>query len=303
MIAPKRPLTLRRALARFSVLVIASVGILVALPPATADAQATPAAPATTIPGIGSTDGSTAPDDKVSIDIDLDSLAGDSDPTATGEDRKPSKSIVIFLMLTLLAVVPSLLICMTSFTRIVVVLSIARNAIGLQSIPPNQVITGLAVFLSFFVMSPTLKDMNDEALQPYLRGDLTQSEALKAAETPIKTFMLANTRNTELDLMINASATGEDPDVEKVRPDNPQDLSLITIIPAFILSELKSAFIIGVMVLLPFLVIDLVVSAGLMSLGMMMLPPVFVSLPFKLLLFVMVDGWALIAHALIANYK
>ena len=197
-------------------------------------------------------------------------------------------------MLTLLSVVPSLLICMTSFTRIVVVLSIARNAIGLQSIPPNQVITGLAVFLSLFVMAPTLKQMNDEALQPYLRGDIKQSQALKAAEKPIKKFMLANTRNAELNLMLDASDTK--------KPKDTEQLSLTTIIPAFILSELKSAFIIGVMVLLPFLIIDLVVSSGLMSLGMMMLPPVFVSLPFKLLLFVMVDGWALIAHALIANY-
>ena len=197
-------------------------------------------------------------------------------------------------MLTLLSVVPSLLICMTSFTRIVVVLSIARNAIGLQSIPPNQVITGLAVFLSLFVMAPTLKQMNDQSLQPYLRGDIKQSQALKAAEKPLKKFMLANTRNTELNLMIDAA--------DEKKPKDTEQLSLTTIIPAFILSELKSAFIIGVMVLLPFLIIDLVVSSGLMSLGMMMLPPVFVSLPFKLLLFVMVDGWALIAHALIANY-
>ena len=245
----------------------------------------TPGAPTTTEPGS---------DGNVNIDLDLGGVAQDSNPDATGEDRKPSKSIVILLMLTLLSVVPSLLICMTSFTRIVVVLSIARNAIGLQSIPPNQVITGLAVFLSLFVMAPTLKQMNDDALQPYLRGDIKQGQALKAAEKPIKKFMLANTRNAELNLMLDASDTK--------KPEDTEQLSLTTIIPAFILSELKSAFIIGVMVLLPFLIIDLVVSSGLMSLGMMMLPPVFVSLPFKLLLFVMVDGWALIAHALIANY-
>lgn len=251
--------------------------------------------PSVTVPAVPTpSPATTAPDEDLSINLDLGDLGRDADPTSTGEDRKPSRSIVILLMLTLLSVVPSLLICMTSFTRIVVVLSIARNAIGLQSIPPNQVITGLALFLSLFVMAPTLKDMNDQALQPYLRGDIQQSEALKAAERPIKTFMLANTRNTELDLMVDAS--GAD------RPDDPKDLSLTTVIPAFILSELKSAFIIGVMVLLPFLIIDLVVASGLMSLGMMMLPPVFVSLPFKILLFVMVDGWALIAHALLANY-
>ena len=254
--------------------------------------------PVTTIPPVPAPGGATPTttnDGNVKIDLDLGSLAEDANPTATGEDRKPSKSIVIFLLLTVLAVAPSLLICMTSFTRIIVVLSIARNAVGLQSIPPNQVLTGLAFFLSLFVMAPTLKATNDQALQPYLRGDIKQSQALKAAEKPIKTFMLANTRTSELDLMTKAS--------KSEKPDKPEDLSLTTIIPAFILSELKSAFIIGVMVLLPFLIIDLVVSAGLMSLGMMMLPPVFVSLPFKLLLFVMVDGWALIAHALIANYK
>ncbi|MEZ5321071.1 MAG: flagellar type III secretion system pore protein FliP [Microthrixaceae bacterium] len=248
--------------------------------------------PTPTPPGAPTT--SPATDDKVSVDIDLGSLAKDSDPTATGENRKPSKSIVIFLLLTLLAVVPSLLICLTSFTRIIVVLSIARNAIGLQSVPPNQVLTGLALFLSLFVMAPVLKQMNDQGLQPYLRGDITQSQAMKKAETPLKKFMLANTRKPELNLMMKASGTKP--------PKDPMRLSLTTVIPAFILSELKSAFIIGVMVLLPFLIIDLVVSSGLMSLGMMMLPPVFVSLPFKLLLFVMVDGWALIAHSLIANY-
>lgn len=260
------------------------------------DAGAAPAqVPPVTVPAVPAPSPSTtAPGEDLSINLDLGDLGRDADPTSTGEDRKPSRSIVILLVLTLLSVVPSLLICMTSFTRIVVVLSIARNAIGLQSIPPNQVITGLALFLSLFVMAPTLKDMNDQALQPYLRGDIQQSEALKSAEAPLKKFMLANTRNTELDLMVDA--TGAD------APEDPRDLSLTTIIPAFILSELKSAFIIGVMVLLPFLIIDLVVASGLMSLGMMMLPPVFVSLPFKILLFVMVDGWALIAHALLANY-
>jgi len=212
---------------------------------------------------------------------------------APGE--KPSKSIVVLLGLTILAIAPSLAVMMTSFTRMVVVLSLARNAVGLQSIPPNQVITGLAVFLSLFVMAPTVKQMNDHAWQPYLKGEITQSQALKAAEKPIKTFMLRNTRREELNLMFKLSDTKP--------PKDPKRTSLTTLIPAFVLSELKAAFIIGVVVLLPFLVIDLVVGSGLMSLGMMMLPPVFVSLPFKLLLFVMVDGWSLIAHALVANYR
>lgn len=268
----------------------------------TATAEAAPAtrtgvaqaAPAATVPDIGEA----GPDDRdgrISIDLDLEALVDDADPDAPGEEGKPSRSIIILVALTLLSLAPSLIICMTSFTRIVVVLSIARNAIGLQSIPPNQVVTGLALFLSLFVMAPTIKDVNDNALQPYLNGDIKQSEAFKEAEGPIKDFMLSNTRNDELNLMISASRSE--------RPDDLHDLSLMTIIPAFILSELKSAFIIGVMVLLPFLVIDLVVSAGLMSLGMMMLPPTFVSLPFKLLLFVMVDGWSLIAQSLIANFK
>jgi len=221
-----------------------------------------------------------------------DAVGGDD---AAGANGKPSKSIAILVGLTILAIAPSLVVLMTSFTRMVVVLGLARNAIGLQTVPPNQVITGLAVFLSIFVMAPTIKHINDEAWQPYLKGEITQSQALKAAEKPIKTFMLRNTRREELNLMFKLSDTKP--------PKDPKRTSLTTLIPAFVLSELKAAFIIGVVVLLPFLVIDLVVGSGLMSLGMMMLPPVFVSLPFKLLLFVMVDGWSLIAHALVANYR
>jgi len=284
--------------AAVALVVVVAAGIGLVGPAPTAGAQTAPSitvpvAPTPPVPGSPTT--TLAPnDDDVTVSLDLGDLGKDSDPTKTGEERKPSRSIVILIVLTLLSVAPSLVVMMTSFTRIVVVLSIARNAVGLQSIPPNQVITGLALFLSLFVMAPTFKQMNDQGLQPYLRGDLKQGEALKAAEKPLKEFMLANTRREELQLMVKASGSEA--------PENPQDLSMTTVIPAFALSELKSAFIIGVMVLLPFLIIDLVVGAGLMSLGMMMLPPVFVSLPFKLLLFVMVDGWALIAHAVIANY-
>ena len=203
----------------------------------------------------------------------------------------PVQTLLVFGALSFL---PAVLLLMTSFTRMVVVLGLARNAIGLQTVPPNQVITGLAVFLSIFVMAPTIKHINDEAWQPYLKGDITQSQALKAAEKPIKTFMLKNTRREELNLMIDLSRSK--------RPSDPMKISLTTLVPAYVLSELKSAFIIGLVVLLPFLVIDLVVGSGLMSLGMMMLPPVFVSLPFKMLLFVMVDGWSMIARALVANY-
>lgn len=256
---------------------------------AAAPAQQPIAAPSTLAPA--TVPATTTPDGKVSIGLDLGGLG---EETPTGTDAKPSRSIVILVGLTILSLAPSLVVLMTSFTRMVVVLGIVRNAIGLQTVPPNQVITGLALFLSLFVMAPTVKAVNDQAWQPYQRGEITQTDAVKAAEKPLKDFMLRNTRREELDLMIGLSRSD--------RPDTPEQTSLMTLIPAFVLSELKSAFIIGVMVLLPFLVIDLVVSSGLMSLGMMMLPPVFVSLPFKLLLFVMVDGWSLIAHALVSNY-
>lgn len=224
------------------------------------------------------------------LDISID-LGGDGeDPTEV-----PSRTVTIILGLTVLALAPSILIMMTSFTRIVVVLSLVRNALGVQAIPPNQVLVGLAMFLSLFVMAPVLSQVNDDALQPYLEGDLTQSEALKEAEGPIKDFMLANTRTGDLDLML--SMQGGD------RPEEPEDTSLVALIPAFVISELKSAFIIGIVVFIPFVILDLVVSAVLMSLGMMMLPPVFVSLPLKLLLFVMVNGWALTVQSLVANYK
>ncbi len=213
-----------------------------------------------------------------------------------GEDSDaPSRTVTILLGLTVLAVAPSILLMMTSFTRIVVVLSLTRNALGVQAIPPNQVLVGLAMFLTFFVMAPVLTQINDDAVQPYLDGQISQSEALKEAEGPIKDFMLANTRSGDLEMMISMSG-GE-------QPEEPEDTSLVALVPAFVLSELQSAFIIGIVLFVPFVVLDLVVSAVLMSLGMMMLPPVFISLPLKLLVFVMVDGWALTVEALVANYR
>jgi flagellar biosynthetic protein FliP len=211
-----------------------------------------------------------------------------------GSAQAPSQSVVIILGLTVLALAPSLLIMLTSFTRIVIVLSLTRNALGLQSVPPNQVLTGLALFLSLFVMAPTLSEMNRVGLQPYLHGDISQSQAFDNASKPLKEFMLANTRPAELNLMTNAA--GEKP------PEDPHDVNLPALIPAFILSELKTAFIIGFVVFVPFIVIDLVVSSVLMSLGMMMLPPVTVSLPFKVLLFVMVGGWSLVVQTLLSAY-
>jgi len=291
---------LRRCLGLLLALI--GAGLSIALWTGTGTAAAAPhqapSPPGTIAPVTAPT--TSAPDGRVSIGLDLgdvgsDGATGTNGANGTdGTNGKPSRSIVILVGLTILSLAPSLVVLMTSFTRMVVVLGLARNAIGLQSVPPNQVITGLAVFLSLFVMSPTIKQINDQAWQPYQRGEITQTDAMKRAEAPLKQFMLKNTRREELDLMLGLS--------RNERPETPDKTSLMTLIPAFVLSELKSAFIIGVMILLPFLVIDLVVSSGLMSLGMMMLPPVFVSLPFKLLLFVMVDGWSLIAHALVSNY-
>ena len=206
----------------------------------------------------------------------------------------PTNAIVLLRSLTVLAVAPALLLMTTSFTKIIVVLSITRNALGLQGVPPNQVLAGLAIFLSLFVMGPVLSVINSDALQPFLSGTIPFGEAFDIARVPLEKFMLANTRPEELALMVNIS--NEPP------PATPADVTLTTLIPAFILSELRAAFIIGFVVFLPFLIIDLVVSAGLMSVGMMMLPPVLVSLPFKLLLFVLVDGWTLVVTSLVDSY-
>lgn len=207
----------------------------------------------------------------------------------------PSNAIVLLLALTVLAVAPALLLMTTSFTKIIVVLSITRNALGLQGVPPNQVLAGLAIFLSFFVMAPVLSVVNTDALQPYLDGSLSFGDAFDIARIPLEKFMLNNTRPEDLALMVKVS--NEPP------PPTPADVSLTTLIPAFILSELRAAFIIGFVIFLPFLIIDIVVSSGLMSVGMIMLPPVLVSLPFKLLLFVLVDGWALIVSSLVDSYN
>jgi flagellar biosynthesis protein FliP len=207
---------------------------------------------------------------------------------------KPSQTISIILLLTVLSIAPAILVLCTSFTKIIVVLSLTRNALGTTTIPPNQVLAGLALFLSLFIMSPVLSDMNDSGVQPYLKGEITQTQAFDAGVKPLREFMMKQTRPAELATMVKLS--------EQAAPATPDDVELTTLIPAFVLSELKSAFIIGFVVFIPFLVIDVVVSSVLMSMGMMMLPPALISLPFKLLLFVMVDGWSLIATALVQSY-
>lgn len=207
---------------------------------------------------------------------------------------EPSQSVLIIVLLTLLSVAPAALVLLTSFTRITIVLSLTRNALGLQGVPPNQVIVGLGLFLSFFVMSPVLTQMNDEALQPMLDGEIEQGEAYDRAVVPLRGFMLDQVGDDELELFVS-QATDE-------RPESPEDVSMAALVPAFVLSELKIAFLIGFVVFIPFLVIDLIVSSSLMSMGMMMLPPVLVSLPFKILLFVLVDGWGLIIKSLLESF-
>ncbi|WP_082556734.1 flagellar type III secretion system pore protein FliP [Modestobacter sp. Leaf380] len=208
--------------------------------------------------------------------------------------NSPSSAITLILAITVLSIAPSLLLLVTSFTKIIVVLSLTRNALGLQNSPPNQVLTGLAFFLTVFVMGPVIADINDLAVQPYLDGQLSIGQAYDVGVEPLKDFLLANTRGDELKLMVGLS--GEQ------MPADPASVTMLTLVPAFVLSELKSAFIIGLVVFIPFLVLDMLVSAALMAMGMMMVPPVIVSLPFKLLLFVVVDGWALITTALVGSY-
>ena len=229
------------------------------------------------------------------------SSASASDPSVTinlpgsTDGSAPNSSILLLLAVTLLAVAPAILLLCTSFTKIIVVLSLTRNALGLQGVPPNQVLAGLALFLSLFVMGPVLSQVNDQALQPYLNGKLTFSQAATVGEEPMKQFMLKNTRPEELALMVKVS--------KQPPPATKNDVTITTLIPAFILSELRAAFIIGFVIFVPFLVIDMVVAAGLMSVGMMMMPPVMVSLPFKLLLFVLVNGWGLVVTALVSSYQ
>ncbi len=212
-----------------------------------------------------------------------------------GIDGSPSSSIVVLVAITLLSVAPSLLLMTTSFTKVFVVLVLTRNALGLQGTPPTQVLAGLSLFLSLFIMGPVLGQMNDDGIQPYIHGEMTFGEGLDAAVVPLKGFMLEHTRESDIALMTRAA--------DAANPETQADVSMTTLMPAFMLSELRSAFIIGFVIFVPFLVIDLVVSGALMSMGMMMLPPVMVSLPFKLLLFVLVDGWTLVITALIGSYR
>ena len=212
-----------------------------------------------------------------------------------GITDKPSTPVTVIIALSLLSLLPAILLTCTSFTKILVVLGLTRNALGLQQIPPNQVLAGLALFLSLFVMAPVLTQMNDTGLQPYLDGDKTASVAYDDGVAPLRDFMLDQTGDDELRLLTDVA--GRD------LPKNREEVSMATLVPSFVLSELKQAFIIGFIIFIPFLVIDIVVSGALMALGMMMMPPVMVSLPFKLLLFVLVDGWGLVITSVVSSYQ
>jgi flagellar biosynthetic protein FliP len=208
--------------------------------------------------------------------------------------KDPSTSVLIIIVLTVLAVAPSVLVLMTGFPRIFIVLTLTRNALGTQTVPPNQVLAGLSLILSLFIMAPVISTINHVAIQPYEHGKMTATQAIDAGEVPLKTWMLKQTKDEELGLFASFSHQNA---------THPEKLPLTTVIPAFVLSEIETAFLIGFMIFIPFMIIDLVVSAIMMSMGMYMLPPTLISLPFKILLFVLVDGWSLVVHSLLVSFN
>jgi flagellar biosynthetic protein FliP len=212
-----------------------------------------------------------------------------------GQPAQVSTGVQLLVLMTVLTLAPTILVLCTSFTRIVVVLSLVRNAIGAQSAPPSQVIIGLALLLTFFVMAPVYGRVQDEALQPYLNEEIDQTTALQKAGEPLRAFMFQQTRSKDIELFLSLNGQG--------RPEELADIPTVVLLPAFVISELRTAFIMGFAVYIPFLILDIVISSILLSMGMMMLPPSVVSLPFKLLLFVMVDGWYLLTRSLLLSYR
>ncbi len=211
-----------------------------------------------------------------------------SDPSSV------STSVKMLLLLTVLSLAPSILIMMTCFTRIIIVLGFVRSALATQQMPPTQVLVGLALFMSFFIMAPTLTEVNERALTPLFNEEITLEEAYEEASLPFKEFMSAHTRQKDLELFLSYA--------QMERPESIDDIPLTALVPAFAISEMKTAFQIGFMIFIPFLVIDMIVASVLMSMGMMMLPPVMISLPFKILLFVLVDGWYLVVRSLLQTF-
>ncbi len=209
--------------------------------------------------------------------------------------KEVSTTLQILLMITVLALAPSIIVTMTSFSRFVIVLSLLRHALGTNGVPPNQILVGLAFFMTLVVMGPTFKQINEQAVQPYSKNQLNQEEAFKAATKPLQEFMLKYTREKDLALFVSL--------MTKEKPKSKDEITLIHIIPAFVISELKTSFQIGFMIYLPFLVIDIVVASVLLAMGMLVLPPAIISLPFKLMLFVLVDGWNLIIGSLVKSFE
>lgn len=236
--------------------------------------------------GATSTGGVSDPEDPDSFEFNITSNAGSSSLSA---------SLQMLLVLTVLSIAPSILIMMTSFTRIIVVLHFVRSALGTQTTPPNQVLTGLALFLTLFIMSPVIADVNANCVQPFQQGQLTQEEALNAGLKPIREFMFEQTNRSDIRLFLDIE--GKDREI-----NSEEDIPTMVLMPAFMISELRTAFIIGFMIYLPFIIIDMVVASTLMSMGMMMLPPTTISMPFKILLFVLADGWNLVIGELVKTF-
>ncbi|MCI0521604.1 MAG: flagellar type III secretion system pore protein FliP [Chloroflexi bacterium] len=224
--------------------------------------------------------------------LDAPGLTLTVDPEAG--PKQVSSGVQLLVLITLLSLAPSIMVLATSFTRIVIVLSLLRSAIGTPQVPPNQVVIGLALLLTFFIMTPVYNQVNAQALQPYLDGEIEQKTAFEQGMAPLRQFMFEQTREKDLELFIAMSG--------QERPETLEDIPTVTLLPAFVISELRAAFIMGFAIYVPFLVIDLVISSVLLAMGMMMLPPSLISLPFKLLLFVMVDGWYLIVRSLSMSF-
>lgn len=226
-------------------------------------------------------------------DLPMPKLSIGMDKASQPEDV--AMTVKLLVMLTVLSLAPAILIMTTAFSRIVIVLSFLRSALGTQNIPPNQLVIGLSLFLTFFVMSPTYDRVNREAIQPYMQKSITFDQAIQRAQAPVKEFMLRQTYAKDLELFLDLR--------KEPAPKDSSGLSMLTLIPAFIVSEMKTAFIIGFYIYIPFLVVDLVVASTLMSMGMMMMPPVVVSLPAKVLVFLLADGWSVLIQTLITGFR
>lgn len=245
------------------------------------------------VEGGGTTAETQDPDSPEDFELNITSNAGSSSLSA---------SMKMLLVLTLLSLAPFILIMVTSFTRIIVVLHFLRTALGTQTTPPNQVLLGLALFLTLFIMTPVMTQVNTDCIQPFENGELTQEEALNAGMKPIRTFMFEQTSRKDIKLFLDIQNQGENADTAVVDIANEDQIPTTVLIPAFMISELRTAFIIGFMIYLPFIVIDMVVASTLMSMGMMMLPPTTISMPFKILLFVLADGWNLVIGQVVKTF-